>query len=908
MKSAILYFAIILVICSCNSTYDDEITTIPDNGITLNKWHITGPFPSNGTENFLDVDNLKNWNLSEKNFREDDFNKIDTAVIPANIKLLPNFVNKLYESSEDVVDLNKVFGYVQMEQSISGNAYLGCTIRSNKRRKLYLNFTSDDNSKVWINGKEILRLEKSEAVIAYEKYVPVKLKRGNNFILVKVNNGMFDWQMYAKLEEKSEEGLKRNQILLSRLVNHTFLNKSILDTSFIIATSNRLPIEKYEITLTDQSGMITEKYKIKNPKTWEVDLENLKEGLYIAKMKLNSDTLTQFIYKGDLIATTKKIISGFDFTNINDQNYIASVNANIYRFNHLLKPGNNGSNVVEKLAWQRKLIYIYNDLYELFKKAHTDKPLNGMPGIHLRSYISRIDSAPQYYIIHVPETYTEKDTFPVVTFMPAKLPNHQYYLESMRVADLKLIENLQDMSNKYRMIVLEPFFREVGKPNFNSIGEDDFFEVYESVKKLYNIDTSRVYLTGTCAGGFKVLRMAVQYPDMYTAIGVVSPEFNEKFSKNPWLTDNQPMNFVKNISNIPMLIIHSSKDKHTSVINSDFFMEIAEKYKMKNITYKRLENVIDLYYWYSFSDDIFEFFASKKDHTIPNQINFSTCRLKYNNAYWIRDIQYNSNSNATITASINDNNEINITTTNNVYSYIINIDNSPVKKDEKLKIVENGKLIFESKVNAGNYFSGTSDYKNKLHKKPTIAGPFTQIFTDRFIIVTGSSGNKAENKKLSEIADSIQSYWLFKYQNKCIVKYDYEITTDDISSSSLLLLGNNESNNIFKEIYKRLPLKISPGMIKIKNKEINGNALGFYMIYPNPLNPSKYVGIIGYNNSNYISFGQSDMAPEEYNALIAYLKNEIYFEISTYGWYDYKVWNGNKEVLEKGNFDYFWNN
>lgn len=95
----------------------------------------------------------------------------------------------------------------------------------------------------------------------------------------------------------------------------------------------------------------------------------------------------------------------------------------------------------------------------------------------------------------------------------------------------------------------------------------------------------------------------------------------------------------------------------------------------------------------------------------------------------------------------------------------------------------------------------------------------------------------------------------------------------------------------------------------LNDETINGKSLGCYMIFPNPLNVNKYIGIISYNNRSSISPGKIDMEDEAYISLMNFLGNE-YFEITCYGMYDYKIWdisNDNEELLN-GYFGHHWNN
>lgn len=128
-----------------------------------------------------------------------------------------------------------------------------------------------------------------------------------------------------------------------------------------------------------------------------------------------------------------------------------------------------------------------------------------------------------------------------------------------------------------------------------------------------------------------------------------------------------------------------------------------------------------------------------------------------------------------------------------------------------------------------------------------------------------------------------------------MIKDDVEVTDKDIAESGLVLLGNQQSNQFLRRLGNTLPLSISTTGIQIRDKKIEGNKLCFYMVYPNPMNKSKYLAVIGYNNPDCISLGSENSDP--------------YNDVSNYGWYDYKVWNDSpfNDVKLSGYFDCRWN-
>src|SRR5690606_29858682 len=173
--------------------------------------------------------------------------------------------------------------------------------------------------------------------------------------------------------------------------------------------------------------------------------------------------------------------------------------------------------------------------------------------------------------------------------------------------------------------------------NLNSIIETDLFEVLNSTKKNYNIDTTRIFLAGSCAGGDKALRFAVEYPHMFAGIGLASPAFSVGKSEHEWVQKNLPFEYAVNIKKMPVLTMHSENDRHTSINNSLYIEQVAKAFKLEDFTFIHTKNDVEEYFWYKFSDRIFEFFSE----IVPEE-KTNHCSLK------VGDLRYNTNQIITI--------------------------------------------------------------------------------------------------------------------------------------------------------------------------------------------------------------------------------------------------------------------
>jgi hypothetical protein len=102
---------------------------------------------------------------------------------------------------------------------------------------------------------------------------------------------------------------------------------------------------------------------------------------------------------------------------------------------------------------------------------------------------------------------------------------------------------------------------------------------------------------------------------------------------------------------------------------------------------------------------------------------------------------------------------------------------------------------------------------------------------DRFIFVqpTGTPVNEKLGAWTKKEMQHAIDHWRKHFRGDAVVKDDKDITSDDIKTANLVLWGDPKSNAVMAKVADKLPLKEF------------GDATTTARIYPNPLNPSKYV-------------------------------------------------------------------
>lgn len=107
-------------------------------------------------------------------------------------------------------------GYIHLgEQHVDWQvSYAFATINAPDEREVQFRFDSDDQGKVWLNGKAVFSHTKAFMAIVDRYTIPVKLKPGKNSILVKVCNEMGGWAFFLRITD--EDGKPFDDLIINR--------------------------------------------------------------------------------------------------------------------------------------------------------------------------------------------------------------------------------------------------------------------------------------------------------------------------------------------------------------------------------------------------------------------------------------------------------------------------------------------------------------------------------------------------------------------------------------------------------------------------------------------------------------------------------------------------------------------
>jgi hypothetical protein len=130
-----------------------------------------------------------------------------------------------------------------------------------------------------------------------------------------------------------------------------------------------------------------------------------------------------------------------------------------------------------------------------------------------------------------------------------------------------------------------------------------------------------------------------------------------------------------------------------------------------------------------------------------------------------------------------------------------------------------------------------------LRKKHRLQGPIDDGLMDSFIFVrpTSSCSNATVEKWVQSEFEHAVTHWRRQMRGDAIVKFDHEITAEDIANSNLVLWGDAQANSVLAKIADKLPIRWSAREVIVGDRKFDAAHHAPIAIYPNPLNPEKYV-------------------------------------------------------------------
>jgi pimeloyl-ACP methyl ester carboxylesterase len=480
-----------------------------------------------------------------------------------------------------------------------------------------------------------------------------------------------------------------------------------------------------------------------------------------------------------------------------------------------------------------------------------DAPWTRATGLVVRGYVSKIDGSVQPYGLVVPPSYAPDRP-------------HKWRVDTWfhgRTETLSEVSFLWDrLHNPGQFtprdtIVLHLYGRYCNASTF--AGEVDFFEALADVKKNFSVDENRILVRGFSMGGASAWHIGAHYGTEFAAVapGAGFAETKDFFGytrRNVKLTDYEEKllhltnatDYAENFFNVPVVAYNGDKDAQKQAADVMASAMAEEGLTLSRVTGLNIghaytpEAMLQL-------DRMMDALAQKGRVENPREVRFTTWTLKYNRMRWVVvDGLEKHWERARVTASIENDHTVKATTLNvSALSFEMNPGAEVLNPGVKASVVLDGQALTVAGAltdgswmahfrKTGAKWAVAEDDSKVLRKRHDLQGPIDDAFMDRFIMVHPTGAPLSEltgTWAASEEAHAIK-LWRTQMRGDAIVKDDTAITDADIADSNLILWGDPHSNKILGRIADKLPLQWTATTAPV-------------MIYPNPLNPKKYVAI-----------------------------------------------------------------
>jgi Prolyl oligopeptidase family len=513
-------------------------------------------------------------------------------------------------------------------------------------------------------------------------------------------------------------------------------------------------------------------------------------------------------------------------------------------------------------------------------------PWTSATGLVVRAYISKIDGSVQPYGLVVPPSFA------------ADRP-HKWRLDAWfhgRGENLSEVNFLTDREKNMGeftprdTIVLHLYGRYCNASKF--AGEVDFFEALEDVKKHYNIDERRILVRGFSMGGATVWHIAAHHAGEWAAAapgagfaetgeyvadyrtGKIKPEWWEQ---KLWHLTNAS-DYALNFFQLPVVAYNGEIDPQKQA--ADMMEKAMQPYGM---TLSRVYGPNTAHKYHPDSkveiNRIVDAVAERGNDPYPKKIRFSTWTLAYNRMKWVTvDGLEKHWERATVEAEITNDHTVTAKTTNvSAITMQMGPGASALEEAANTSVVLDGQSlavmgpktdrswVAHFHKSGGKWITGED---TGLRKQHGLQGPIDDAFLDSFVMVTPTG-----KPMVPEIASWVTSelshasrFWRGQFRGEMPLRKDSEITEADIAHSNLILWGDPGSNSVLGRVVAKLPIRWTESSVTIDGKDYPAATTVPVMIYPNPLNPIKYVvinsGVTFRESSNTSNSLQVAMLPD----------------------------------------------
>jgi pimeloyl-ACP methyl ester carboxylesterase len=500
---------------------------------------------------------------------------------------------------------------------------------------------------------------------------------------------------------------------------------------------------------------------------------------------------------------------------------------------------------------------------------------SGKKQIH--AYYSAIDGSVQPYAVTLPEGYDPAKPARLYVWMHGRQNNTTesefiFSQQTFRPGNVPVADQGQ--------IQLDLFGR-INGAGWHWAGEADVFEGIAAVRKRFKIDDRRVMLRGFSMGGEGAWNIALHYPDCFAAAEIGAGTWSRR-GQTPGLAPYQYATlkiwenmeeWALNAFDLPLAGHDGDNDTQISSLpgpppgtpsRGQLESSLRTRAQLEREGFAaegepdflHLKGTPDIFLISQKTGhgtsplvrerlDAFLKEWGDKGQTSPEHIRFVTYTTRYNRDYWVTvDGMEKHYERADIDAHRMPGGEQYEISTHNVSRLALR-ETEHAKQiaidGQRLK-VRSGPWITLQKT-AGAWKVEKNGAWAGLHKTHALQGPIDDAFLDPFLLVrpTGTPWNDGVNQQALRAMARFDRLWGKYFRGHPFVKDDKDVTAADMEKYHVVLFGDPGSNRVMAKMAPQLPVQWTRETVSLGGQSFPAKENYPALIYPNPLNPAKYV-------------------------------------------------------------------
>ena len=483
------------------------------------------------------------------------------------------------------------------------------------------------------------------------------------------------------------------------------------------------------------------------------------------------------------------------------------------------------------------------------------------PGRTVRGYRSDVDESVQPYALILPLEFGKQPErrWPLHIVLHGR-GDTLNEVSFIRQHDGKPAPEGQDW------IELHPF----GRTNnaYRWAGEADVFEAFADVRRRYRIDEKRVVLRGFSMGGAGAWHLGLHHPSTWCSVGPGAGFVDfYKYQKvdtplPPWqhatLKIYDAVDYALNAANVPVCTYGGDMDPQLAA--STTMVEAAKKV---DAPIKLIVGPMTGHKFHPDSEKEFMAFhheqqvKGREGYPGSGKTRFVTYTLKYNTCNWftIEQMQKPYEA-ATIDSDRTDDGNLKVKTQNIAALAIARDLAALVDLDgQKFELASAADGLLPDVYFIGgagswqqlDYDSSLSFPKNSDRlKRHNLQGPIDDAFMQPFVIVkgTGKPWNEAHAAWANWTLERFQKEFDKGFRGQPPVIEDKAVNADVIGAKNLILFGDPGSNSVIAQVVKSVHgVKWTADGLTVNDQAHDPATHGLSLIYPNPMNPRRYIVI-----------------------------------------------------------------